>query len=170
MTRKKQSNTITIDINEENVYAEYGYEDKLLLEDSLVDSIEYMASTRPIKQKLTFCFKETIKTNMDEAEFIEAYNNTFKTKIQAKKHEIGRCVLTGIIMWIISIALILFEQFVVAGAHDVIYEISEVMSWVFTWVAVETLTIELIQLVLDWRKYNRLLSVDFQFIRLAEEK
>lgn len=169
MTRKKQSNTITIDINEENVYAEYGYEDKLLLEDSLVDSIEYMASTRPIKQKLTFCFKETTKTDIDEAQFIEAYHNSFKTKIEAKKHEIGRCVLTGIIMWIISIALILFEQFVVAGAHDVIYEISEVMSWVFTWVAVETLTIELIQLVLDKRKYNRILDVDFKFVRIEEK-
>lgn len=58
MKKQKQSNTITIDINEENVYAEYGYEDKLLLEDSLVDSIEYMASARPIKQDLTFVLRK----------------------------------------------------------------------------------------------------------------
>lgn len=169
MTRKKQSNTITIDINEENVYAEYGYEDKLLLEDSLVDSIEYMASTRPIKQKLTFCFKETTKTDIDEVQFIEAYHNTFNTKIEAKKHEIGRCIITGVVLWLISLAFILFEQLVVVGAHPVVYEIVEIMSWVFNWVAVEALTIELIQLVLDWRKYNRLLSVDFQFVRLNEK-
>lgn len=166
MKKQKQSNTITIDINEENVYAEYGYEDKLLLEDSLVDSIEYMASARPIKQDLTFCFKETVKTGIDEAEFIEAYHNTFNTKIEAKKHEISRCVITGVILWLVSIALILFEQFVIVNAHPVVYEIFEIMSWVFTWVAVEAFTLELIQIVLEKRKLNRLLNVDFKFVRI----
>lgn len=169
MKNRFKSNTITIDINEENVYAEYGYEDKLLLEDSLVDSIEYMASTRPIKQKLTFCFKETTKTDINEAQFIEAYHNTFSTKIEAKKHEIGRCCLTGLILFIISMGFILFEQFVVIGAHAVIYEFFEIMSWVFAWAAVETLTIELIQLIMDKRKYNRILDVDFKFVKIEEK-
>lgn len=97
MKHNTKPSNITIDINDEIVYAEYGFDDKLLLNDSLIDSIEYVASTRPIKQKLTLCVKENVPVNIQENQFIDAYKNTFNTKIDGKKHEIGRCVMTGII-------------------------------------------------------------------------
>ncbi len=165
MKYSKQPSNITLDINDENVYADYGFDDKLFLNDWLAGSIEYVASTRPIKQKLTLCFKELVPANIQEEQFVDAYKNTFNTKLNGKKNEIVRCVMTGIILWIVSLALIFFEQLVIAGMHDIICEIFEILSWVFAWVAVETLTLELIQLIMDKRKYTRLLNVKFQFFK-----
>lgn len=169
MKTKKKSSNITVDINEEIIYEEYGFDDKLLLSDVLADTIEYVASTRPIKQKLKLNIKENVQANIDEKQFTDAYKNTFSTKIDGKKHEIGRCIITGIVLWIVSIGLILFEQFVIAGSNAILCEIFEIISWVFTWVAVETLTIELIQLIMDKRKYSRLLDVKFKFIKYVQK-
>lgn len=76
--------------------------------------------------------------------------------VKAKQHEISRCLLTGIIMLIISAILICVENFWLINMGAIVREISNVASWVFAWDAIEILAIQLIQLVIDKRKVQRL--------------
>ena len=152
----EKNKVINIDINEQNVYADYGYDGQLLVEETLVDKMEFLASSRPIKENLTFCFRRKYNIAVDEQKFVDAYHNTMNNYVKAKQHEIGRCLLTGIIMLIISAILICVENFWLINMGAIVSEVSNVASWVFAWAAIEILAIQLIQLVIDKRKVQRL--------------
>ena len=164
MTNYTEKNSvINIDINEENVYADYGFDGKLLVEETLVDKMEFLASSRPIKEKVTFCFRRKYNIAIDEPQFVEAYKNTMNNYVKAKQHEISRCLWTGIIMLFVSLILIFIENFWLINLGAIVGEISNIASWVFAWAAIEVLTIQLIQLVIDKRKVQRLRDAKITF-------
>lgn len=163
-TKKQEKNdVIFIDINEENTFADYGCDGKLFVEETLTEKMKNLANSKPINKHLTFHFRKKNSIYLNEEEFVKAYDNTIANDIDTKKHEIGRCILTGCIMFAMSILLILLQNYVMVNLGDILYEISEIAAWVFAWAAVEVLTIELVQLWIEVRKLKRLRRADLLF-------
>lgn len=156
MKRKYNKNVINIDINEENVYADYGIDGDLLVEEDLIDNMFNVANTRPIKQGVIFCFKEKNGIDVEDSKFISAYHNTIKNHLLSKKLEIRRCILLGVVLLVASALFILLENFFFIKQGPIIAEVSNIISWVFFWAAVEVLTIDLSQLMMEKIKYIRL--------------
>lgn len=163
-----QSNTIVINVNDENIYGEYGYEGKEHLEGSFVETLQELAASRPTKEQLTIKVKEKSNVAINGKQFVDAYKNTFNNLIDGKQHEISRCITTGVILSCIGITLLTLFVFVFQYMHDAVVVFTELLTWVFAWCAVETLTIELIQLYIDRAKLKRLLNANI--ILIKEEK
>lgn len=162
---QNQGNTIVINIKDEDIYGEYGYEGQEHLESSLVSTLQELASSRPTKEQLTIKVKEKSNIKINEKEFVDAYKNTFNNLIDGKQHEISRCITTGVILLAISIIMISLYVFVFQNMHDLIVVFTDVISWIFTWCAIETLTIELIQLYIDRAKLKRLLNANIVLVQ-----
>lgn len=165
---KNKENTIVINVNDENVYGEYGYEGQEHLESSLVSTLQELAASRATKEQLTIKVKEKEGVNINNKQFVAAYKNTFNNLIDGKQHEISRCITTGVILLAISIVLISLYVFVFQNMHDLIVVFTDVISWIFTWCAIETLTIELIQLYIDRAKLKRLLNANIVIVQEEE--
>lgn len=161
--KKNNAPVINININEGDVFADYGFENKQYLDQSIVNTLTNLADSRPIKEGLAINFRTSENINIDKADFVDAYKNTFLSKVNKKKLEIHRCVWTGVVLALISFILISLQVFIFQNLHDIIRVASEVCSWVFAWSAIEVLTIELIQLEIDKHKLQKLLSVSIKF-------
>lgn len=165
---KNKENTIVINVNDENVYGEYGYEGQEHLESSLVSTLQELAASRATKEQLTIKVKENSKIEINEEKFVDAYKNTFNNLIDGKQHEISRCLTTGVILSFIGILLLTLFVFVFQYMHDAVVVFTELITWVFSWCAVETLTIELIQLYIDRAKLKRLLNANIVIVQEEE--
>ena len=151
-----KENVINIDINTEAVFADYGYNGKPLLDDSLVEKMQMIANVKPIRQNVTFRFMKKPDIAINRTKFNYAFDNSINNLISTKQHEINRCLITGVILLFISLALIFIENFVMVKLGAIVSEISNIVSWVFLWVTVEIMTIQLIQLIIDKNKLKRI--------------
>lgn len=163
------SNIININIYDQSVYAEYGYEGHELIEESLTSTVETLAATKPIRNRLRLVFHKKKSMKISEERFVKAYTNSIKNKVTEKNNEIKRCFTTGLILLFVGFALLAFDVFVAASMGEFIYEFFNIFAWVFCWAAVEIFTIHLVQLIIDKRKYKRLLSVEIRFKVVGEE-
>ena len=167
---KKLKNTINININEEDIFAEYGYENQDFLETSFVEAIEHLANSRPTKEKITINMKETKPMSFDQESFIKAYKNSFRHRMETKKQEINRCILTGILMFVFSIAYMLLHLYVISDISESIAYFSDIAAWVFIWCSIEVLTLELIQLIIDYQKIKRIFNANLVLIEYKEQQ
>lgn len=163
------SNIININIYDQSVYAEYGYEGHELIEDSLVSTVETLAATKPIRNRLKLVFHKKKTMKISEERFVTAYTNSIKNKVTEKNNEIKRCLTTGIILLFVGLAVLCFDVFVAENLSYFLFEFFNIFAWVFCWAAVEIFTIHLVQLIIDKRKYKRLLSVEILFKVMGEE-
>lgn len=163
MDNKQKVRKFKININDDNVYDDYCVDDEkeVILQDSLFDRIKNLADLTPIKQKLCFNFvKEDSTVDIDKEEFLTAYSNTVKVKTIIKKHEINRCFISGLTFLLIAIALIFVDVYLSHNFTGVFAYLIEISAWVFAWVAVEVLSIQLLQLTIDKNKLKRLLKAE----------
>ncbi len=155
--------SFSIDLYDENIYNEYGVSNSELLQDELCDTIEKISNTHKIKTNLIINFSKPKQSVLDEKEFVNAFKNTYESKVSMKKHEVNRCIITGGIMLFIGIAMLCLDIFVFEPLNYLAYEFFNVFSWVFCWCAIEALTIQLIQLIIEVNKYKKILNARIKF-------
>lgn len=154
--KKSKAENIRITIADENVFSEFAVDDKDVLDEMLVDTIEKTANTKPVTKKLDITFVTDQKIDTDK--FALAYQNTMQNKLYAKNREIARCLLTGLVLTTVAICALLAYVFFFANQSLFLNKFGEIVSWVFVWASVEIITIEMIQLLIEKAKVKRLLN------------
>ena len=165
MNNPTKQRDLTINLFHEDVFNEYGVDEHTILQEDLTSTIESLSNTIKVTTKLNlnFCVNQGI--NVDETKFIEAYKNTFAANIKMKRLELSRCLTTGFSLLVVGILLILLNVFVFEELEKFTYEMFSVISWVFMWAAVETLTLELIQILIEIKKSKKLLKSNLTFTK-----
>ena len=153
-----------------DVYNSYGVDDRPLLNDELAYTIEEQANNHKIKTNLAINFKKFKKSAINEETFVDAYQNSFNSRIRTKKHELSRCVATGAVMLLVGILMLLFDVFVAEPFMNYFwYEFFNVFAWVFCWGGIEVLTVELVQIQMEIGKIRRLTNAEINFTLVESE-
>lgn len=161
MEKRKKLN---FNLYNDNVYCSYGTaEGGPLLSDDIANTIKTHANTNKLKTKLEIEFSTSKDSNIDKDEFLQAYNNTFSSKKVEKKHELSRCILTGSILMAIGIILLVIYVSMVNRVPYFWFELFCLLAWVFCWGGIEVLTIELVQIVIEIKKIDRLINSNIAF-------
>ena len=160
---RKKYTKLKIGIYEKEVFAEYGYDNHELIEESLVYTVYSLAETKPIRENLELVFTKNVDTSFEEERFKQAYKNTITNKTKSLDHEIRRCAMVGIFTLIVGLLLLCVDVFLIGNNSKYFYELVSIFAWVFCWVATEVLTIQILQLVIEKRKYKRLLRCKITF-------
>ena len=162
--KRNKRKSIHVNLFNEDVYAEYGVENDILLDDALVDRVQALANTKPISAKLSVTFVAKHNIEIDNAKFKKAYKNSVQNRIDMKNHEIFRCAITGTIFLIFS--LILLGVYVYFRPYFSAFwdQFLTIFDWVFLWSAIQVLTIELIQLFIDKAKILKLLKAQLKIV------
>ena len=163
MNKQNKQKDITINLLDEDVFNEYGVDEHVVLQEDLTSTIETLSNTQKLNTKLNLNFRANNDIEINEEKFLESYKNTFKLNIAMKKHELNRCITTGIAILIVGILLLALNVFVFENLEKFTYELFSVVSWVFVWAGIETLTLELIQIAIEIKKSKRLLKANITF-------
>ena len=162
MTNKKRKN-LNFDLYSDDVYCSYGTDKGPLLNDEIAQTIENHANNNKVKTRLAITFNTYEESPIDKNEFLQAYSNTYNSKIVEKKHELSRCLITGTILLFVGLALLLFDVSIEDKFPYFWFELFNVFSWVFCWGGIEVLTIELVQIVIEIKKIKRLTNALIHF-------
>ena len=155
---------LNFNLYDKDVYNSYGVDDMPLLNDELAYTIEEQANNHKIKTNLAINFKKFKKSTIKEEDFLNAYQNSFNSRIKTKKHELARCFSTGIIMLLVGICMLMFDVFVAEPYFNYFwFEFFNVFAWVFCWGGIEVLTVEFIQIKMEIGKLKRLTNADINF-------
>lgn len=165
MFKNNEPEKLTINILDEDVFNEYGVDEHVVLQEDLTYTIETLSNTQKLNSKLNLNFSVKNDININEEKFIDSYKNTFRMNIKMKRHELSRCVTTGIVILLVGIFLLALNVFVFENLEKFTYEFFSVISWVFVWAGVETLTLELIQIIIEIKKNKRLLNANVTFTK-----
>ena len=165
---EKERKVLNFNLYDKDVYNSYGVDDNPLLNDELAYTIEERANNHKIKTKLAINFKKYSESPINEESFLNAYQNSFNSRIKAKTHELSRCLITGLIMLGVGILMLLFDVFVAETYfHYFRFEFFNVFAWVFCWGGIEVLTVELVQIKMEIGKLEKLTNAEISF---SEEK
>ena len=156
----KKTDKININIYEEDVYAAYGSEDAEFLDEDLVDAVRKTANAKPIKDDLAINFIIAKDKKIEKDRFVDAYKNAVINQLETKKREITRCLLTGSIMAVVAVCLLFVYVYGFAKINAFFDVVGAIIAWVFSWTAVQIFTIDLIQLLIDKAKINKLLKAN----------
>jgi hypothetical protein len=154
---------LSFNLYSDDVYCSYGTDNGPLLNDEMAQTIENRANNHKLKNGLEITFNTYEESPIDKNEFLQAYSNTYNSKIVEKKHELSRCLITGTILMFVGI--ILLVVFAAVEEHLPLFwvELIDLFAWVFGWGGVEVLTIELIQIAIEIKKIKRLLKAHIHF-------
>lgn len=155
---EKSRKKLTINLYDEDVFNEYGVDDEQVLQEELSDTISALANTEKISTPLEITFIKPEKSKIENDKFVKAFSNTFSYEIARKSHECARCIITGIILLLVGVAMLAFDVFVMEELNYFLFEFFNVFAWVFCWGGIEILTIELIQLIMEKNKAKRVLN------------
>lgn len=161
--RQKKFTKLNVSIYEKEIFADYGYDNHELIDDTLVDTIYKLADTKPIRENLELVITKKENVSFDEDRFISAYKNTILNKTKSLSHEIFRCSVVGIILLLLGTGLLCVTEFLLHDIDNFLYQFSTILSWVFCWGGIEVLTIQLVQLLIEKTKYKRLLKSKITF-------
>ena len=161
---KELSNTININIYDTDIFAEYGYENREQVQQSFVDTVKSMADAKPLKEKLTLLVSKPKDSKIDKDRFRKAYGNTLSNIVSTKTNEMKRCLFTGLVFFVLSFALLALNVFVFATIGGLLYAVTNLLAFVFGFVGIEALSLELIQLIIEVKKYKRIMSVEIRII------
>ncbi len=172
MNTKDKISNIVININNEDVYADFTYKDTDMLNESLENTITKLSKSTPLKTKLNIKMEPKKDINLNEKKFKNAFSNTYESMLQEKKHEIARCVITGLTIMAIGIALILFSVFFTTDVYGTPYPnakllnyVVDLLAWITIWDSVEVLTVELIQLLIERKKLKKIKTANLIFAK-----
>ena len=160
MTKRKSLN---FNLYSDDVYCSYGTDKGPLLNDEIAQTIENHANNHKIKEDLSITFKTYEESPIDKNEFLQAYSNTYNSKIVEKRHELSRCMITGLILLTVGFLLLWLDVAIEEKVPYFWYELFNVFAWVFCWGGIEVLTIEAIQIILEIKKIKRLTHAHIYF-------
>ncbi len=168
MKKQTERKNISLDLYNDNVYCYYGTDTGAILNGEIASTIEERSNNHKIKEQLSINFRTHKEAPIDQEEFVSAFHNTFASKIKAKKHEFKRCLLTGIILLVVGLAMLCFDVFIEDKVPYFWFEFFNVFSWVFCWGAIEVLTIQLIQIQMEINKLKKITESNINFV-LADD-
>ena len=160
---RKKYTKLKIGIYEKEVFAEYGYDNHELIEESLVYTIYSLAETKPIRENLELVFTKNVDIEFDENRFKTAYKNTITNKTKSLNLELRRCFLIGLLLLLAGVSVLCVDVFLIGDVSEFLYEFVNIMAWVFWWAGIEVLTIHAVQIIIEKRKYKRLLNCKISF-------
>ena len=100
---------------------------------------------------------------------LEQYNlksdNVYKLIKLNNIDEFYMPIVVIVIMQLIAFHVSVLNVFVFEELEKFTYEMFSVISWVFMWAAVETLTLELIQILIEIKKSKKLLKSNLTFTK-----
>ena len=155
--------SLNIDLYSDDVYSSFGTDNIPLLNDEISHTIETYANNSKAKTKLSINFKTYEEEPIDNDEFLQAYKNTFSSKINEKKFELKRCLILGSSLLIIGLLLLLFDVKIENKVSYYLFELFNIFSWVFCWGAIEVLTIEVAKISIDIQKLKKLINAKITF-------
>ena len=161
--KRKKYTKVNIGIYEKDVFAEYGYDNHELIEESLVYTVYSLAETKPIKENLELSFTKKVDAEFDENRFKTAYKNTITSKIKSLNLELRRCFLIGLLLLLAGVSVLCVDVFLIGDVSEFLYEFINIMAWVFWWAVIEVMTIHAVQIIIEKRKYIRLLNCKISF-------
>ena len=94
---------LSFNLYSDDVYCSYGTDNGPLLNDEIAQTIENRANNHKLKNGLEITFNTYEESPIDKNEFLQAYSNTYNSKIVEKKHELSRCLITGTILMLVGI-------------------------------------------------------------------
>ena len=163
--KQKKLRSFKINLNDDNIYDDYCVDEarEVILQESLFNRLKNLAELTPVNQNICFnLVKEYKQVDVNKQEFMEAYSNTIKTKQVINKHEVNRCLFSGLVFVFVALILIFLDVYVASFQGKIIAYIVEVAAWVFAWVAVEVLSIHLLQLLIERSKLKRMLKAEIK--------
>lgn len=163
MKAQSERKNVSLNLYSDNVYCYYGTDAGAILNSEITSTIEERSNNHKIKEKLTINFKTYEEAPINQDEFVYAYNNTFSSKIKAKKHEFKRCLLTGVVLLLIGLAMLCFDVFIENKVSYFWFEFFNVFAWVFCWGAIEVLTIQLVQIQMEINKLKKIIHANLVF-------
>ena len=113
--KQKKLRSFKINLNDDNIYDDYCVDEarEVILQDSLFSRLKNLAELTPVNQNICFnLVKEYKQVDINQKEFEEAYTNTIKTKKIINKHEVNRCLLSGLSFLFVALILIFFDVYV----------------------------------------------------------
>lgn len=166
---KNERKILNFDLYDNDVYCHYGTDNGPLLSDEVASTLQEKANNHKIKDKLLIEFKVNKESPIDQTEFLYAYHNTYSSKIKSKKHELVRCIYTGIILLVIGVLMLALDVSIEDNLPYFWFEFFNVFAWVFCWGAIEVLTIELAQIQMEINKIKKLTKADIKFTYKKEK-
>ncbi len=163
MDKQIKRKNVSLNLYSDDVYCYYGTDSGAILNTDISSTIEERANNHKIKEKLSINFQTYKESPINQEEFVNAYHNTFSSKIKTKKHEFKRCLITGIILLLVGLAMLCFDVFIENKVSYFWFEFFNVFSWVFCWGAIEVLTIQLIQIQMEINKIKKITEADITF-------
>lgn len=160
---EKHYTKLNISIFEKEIFADYGYDNHELIDDTLVETVYKLADTKPIRENLELVIAKKEDVSFDEERFKSAYKNTISNKTKSLTHEISRCAIVGFILLFVGVGLLFVTEFWLNDLDSFIYEFFTILNWVFCWGGIEVLCIQLTQLAIEKTKYKRLLKCKISF-------
>ena len=160
---KEKRKSLHIDLYSDDVYSSFGTDNIPLLNDEISHTIQTYANNSRAKTKLTINFKTYEEDPIDYSEFLDAYKNTFKSKINEKKFDLKRQLILGTSLFIIGLILLLIDVRIESKVSNYFYELINIFAWVFCWVAIEVLTLEMTKIVIEIQKLNKLINAKITF-------
>lgn len=164
-SKQKKLRSFKINLNDDNIYDDYCVDEarEVILQDSLFNRLKNLAELTPVNQNICFnLVKEYKQVDVNKQEFMEAYSNTIKTKQIINKHEVNRCLFSGLAFMLVALVLILLDVYLASYQGEIFAYLIEVSAWVFAWVAVEVLSIHLLQLLIERSKLKRMLKAEIK--------
>ena len=162
-TKNTERKNVYLNLYSDNVYCYYGTDSGAILNGEIASTIEERANNHKIKEKLSINFKTYKEAPINQEEFVNAYHNTFSSKIKTKQHELKRCLITGIILLLIGLVMLCFDVFIENKVPYFWFEFFNVFSWVFCWGAIEVLTIQLVQIKMEINKLKKITNANLLF-------
>ena len=165
VNKQKKLRSYKINLNDDNIYDDYCVDEarEVILQDSLFNRLKNLAEFTPVNQNICFnLVKEYKQVDINKQDFMEAYSNTIKTKQVINKHEVNRCMLSGFSFLIVALVLIFVDVYFARFQGEIIAYLFEVAAWVFAWVAVEVLSIHLLQLLIERNKLKRMRKAEIR--------
>ena len=161
MNKKRKS--LNIDLYSDDVYSSFGTNNIPLLNDEVSRTIQTYANNSKANAKLIINFKTYEEDPIDNKEFLDAYKNTFKSKITEKKYDLKRNLILGTSLFIIGLILLFIDVKIESKVSNYFYELINIFAWVFCWVAIEVLTLEVAKITIEIQKLNKLINAKIKF-------
>lgn len=149
----------------DDFYSPYSPKGYKLLNPEMVEYIDEYAKGIPISQELTLRISAENQSVEAKERIEKTIRRTYAEKIANINEDLQRNLLSSIIFMIIG--LIFLVGVIITSAFkfsDVIYEVLDIISWVFIWEAVDVFFMERHKKRVEKIKYSKLAVAEIIFV------
>lgn len=155
---------ITVD-DLDDFYSPYSPKSFKLLNPQMVEYIDEYSKTIPASQELILRISATNKTDEAKNRIKKTIRRTFVEKIANINTELRRNLLSAIIF--MAVGILFLAGVIIANTLDLgatVYEILDIIAWVFVWEAVDIFFMERHKKRVEKLRYAKLAVAEIEFV------